>query len=51
MSLSTSFPSLIILASVHLEMPVAVITLEPTLFKGELCYSIRGCNTNKWINN
>jgi hypothetical protein len=32
--LLTSFPSLIILASVRLEMTMAAITLEPTLFKG-----------------
>jgi hypothetical protein len=31
--LSTSFPSLVILASVRLEMTVTAITLEPTLFK------------------
>jgi hypothetical protein len=30
----TSSACLIILASVRLEMPVAAITLEPTLFKG-----------------
>jgi hypothetical protein len=32
--LLTSFPSLIILASVQLEITVTDITLEPTLFKG-----------------
>jgi hypothetical protein len=36
--LSTSFPSLIIIASVRLEMTVTAVTLEPTLFKGYLCY-------------
>jgi hypothetical protein len=44
--LSTSFPSLIILASVRFEMTVAAITLEPTLFKGMFMLSLASSDIN-----
>jgi hypothetical protein len=44
--LSTSFPSLIILARVRLEMTVTAITLKPILLKGIFMLSLASSDIN-----